>query len=169
VLLNVAFVSVARCSDTPRFFNVTPRELLFAIEAVSRRLRAALPPGVRVFPALGNHDVYPFNVFLPHNETSNAILQNVADIFEQFGFLSAGELSQFRFAGFYSVMVQPTLQLIALNTNLWSMDNLYVQNLTDPGGQLLWLHQQLEASLRAGTRSLLIGHIPPGSFRALDD
>ncbi|GCB81143.1 hypothetical protein scyTo_0022126, partial [Scyliorhinus torazame] len=66
-------------------------------------------------------------------------------------------------AGFYSVKVQPRLQLVSLNMNFCSRENFWLLiNSTDPGGQLEWLIQILQNAENNGDKVHIIGHIPPG-------
>lgn len=128
---------------------------------VAERLRAlqAALPGLRVFPALGNHDAYPYFQFRPAGPFW--VYELAAELWAPF--LSAESVATVRRGGYYTEVLEPGLRLVVLNTAEFFFGNLLIStNNTDPGGQMTWLRGVLDAARAAGERVYIHTHIPPG-------
>ncbi|NXG13071.1 ASM phosphodiesterase, partial [Grallaria varia] len=136
---------------------------LRALRTVTALLRARLG-GLRVFPAVGNHEATPVNAFPPpyvHGNQSAAWLYDaMAEAWQ--GWLPPAALRTLRAGGFYTAQVWPGLRLVSLNMNFCSQANFWLLiNSTDPAGQLQWLMGVLADAERDGEKVHIIGHIPP--------
>ncbi|NWV69945.1 ASM phosphodiesterase, partial [Malurus elegans] len=136
---------------------------LQALRTVTALLRTRLG-GLRVFPAVGNHEATPVNAFPPpyvHGNRSAAWLYDaMAEAWQ--GWLPPAALHTLRAGGFYTAQVWPGLRLVSLNMNFCSQANFWLLiNATDPAGQLQWLMGVLADAERDGEKVHIIGHIPP--------
>ncbi|XP_055710731.1 sphingomyelin phosphodiesterase-like [Phlebotomus papatasi] len=122
--------------------------------------------GIPTYPAIGNHEAHPTNVFAPsHMDVPALSTQWLYDFLanEWSYWLPASALETVRRGGYYTVLVRPGLRVIALNNNdcytfnFWLMyDPLY------PQGQMQWFHDTLLAAEAANEKVHIIGHIPSG-------
>jgi len=78
------------------------------------------------------------------------------------------ESETFACGGYLSREIHPGLNVIALNSLVWSNQietqffNTQLENDDfDPFGQHEWLHKELEDLRNAGKKAYIIGHIPP--------
>ncbi|NWS87018.1 ASM phosphodiesterase, partial [Toxostoma redivivum] len=114
---------------------------LRALRTVTALLRARLG-GLRVFPAVGNHEATPVNAFPPPyvrgNRSAAWLYDAMAEAWQDW--LPPAALHTLRTAGFYTAQVWPGLRLVSLNMNFCSQANFWLLiNATDPAGQLQWL------------------------------
>ncbi|XP_027529504.1 LOW QUALITY PROTEIN: sphingomyelin phosphodiesterase-like [Neopelma chrysocephalum] len=136
---------------------------LRALRTVTALLRARLG-GLRVFPAVGNHEATPVNAFPPPyvrgNQSAAWLYDAMAEAWR--GWLPPTALRTLRAGGFYTAQVWPGLRLVSLNMNFCSQANFWLLiNATDPAGQLQWLMGVLADAERDGEKVHIIGHIPP--------
>uniref|UniRef100_A0A1L8DPU1 Sphingomyelin phosphodiesterase n=1 Tax=Nyssomyia neivai TaxID=330878 RepID=A0A1L8DPU1_9DIPT len=124
--------------------------------------------GIPVYPAIGNHEAHPTNVFAPTTMTTNPQLSaqwlydHLANEWSQW--LPASALATVRHGGYYTVVVRPNFRIITLNNNECYTYNFWV--LYDPQygrTQLQWLHDTLLEAEASGQKVHIIGHIPSGS------
>ncbi|NWW36141.1 ASM phosphodiesterase, partial [Panurus biarmicus] len=136
---------------------------LRALRTVTALLRARLG-GLRVFPAVGNHEATPVNAFPPPyvrgNQSAAWLYDAMAEAWQHW--LPPAALHTLRTGGFYTAQVWPGLRLVSLNMNFCSQANFWLLiNATDPAGQLQWLMGVLADAERDGEKVHIIGHIPP--------
>jgi len=117
----------------------------------------------RVFSVLGNHESHPVNVFAPPN-VNNAALRSQwlydfsADQWSSW--LPAASLQTVRVAGYYTVLLEPGLRLVAINNNDCGTSNFWVLHSRNHiGAQLQWFHNTLLAAEQAGERVHVLAHL----------
>jgi len=74
-------------------------------------------------------------------------------------------MATFLIGGYYSLLVEPGLRLIVLNTNFYDAYDPYAHlllPLSDPGGQLAWLEATLENATLANEKVFVAAHVAPG-------
>lgn len=116
--------------------------------------------GVPVYPAIGNHECFPSDQFMPGAETG--LLESLAEAWSPW--LSAESKAQFLQNGFYHSRDPGSgLHILALNTQMADTMNFFITGLgQDPGNMLEWAETVLEQIEYLGEFAILIGHIPPG-------
>lgn len=153
-------------SNKTEYWNIT--------RTVYQLLADKLSFDVPVFPAVGNHEAVPPNLF--STETSNKtfrqslptvktleLYESLADIWQ--AWLADEQLVTVRRGGFYAKTVSPALKVISLNTNMCYYLNLWLlADSRDPAGQLAWLVRELADSEGRGQFVHILGHVPPSSF-----
>eukprot|EP00727_Mastigamoeba_balamuthi_P000296 m51a1_g10263 hypothetical protein (475) ;mRNA; r:11674-13732 len=127
--------------------------------------------GVRVYPALGNHDRHPSTAVPPPETPQGAqYLRRMAGAWRRLG-LSEESIESVLHGGYYTELVEDRVRLVVVNTNYWASSNPWALNTTgtsdfvfsgDLGGQWAWLRRVLAEARKAGERVVLAGHIPPG-------
>lgn len=146
-------------------WSQTRKQQLSELTVISRLIHKHLGPNVTVYPAVGNHESTPVNSFPPPfvhgNRSSRWLYDTMAKEWAQW--LPEQALQTLRYAGFYSVEVQPGLRVVSLNMNFCARENYWLMvNSTDPANQLQWLVHVLQTSEDKGEKVHIIGHIPPG-------
>ncbi|XP_017273434.1 sphingomyelin phosphodiesterase isoform X2 [Kryptolebias marmoratus] len=146
-------------------WSQTRSQQLTELTVISRLIHKHLGPNVTVYPAVGNHESTPVNSFPPpfvHGNRSSAWLyEKMAE--EWAPWLPEQALKTLRYAGFYTMEIQPGLRVVSLNMNFCARENFWLMvNSTDPANQLQWLVHVLQASEDKGEKVHIIGHIPPG-------
>ena len=87
---------------------------------------------------------------------------NVSKPFEKW--LGAEQLATFKKGGYYTVVPEPGLRLVVLNTNICYLNNFWLAYAPeDPNGQLQWFADTMLQAEREGSNVLIVGHISPGS------
>lgn len=132
-------------------------------------------PNISVYPALGNHESAPKEVW-DFNYDPNVYFNAEEKLYEQDQldfentftsawqqWIGADAASQFDKNGFYSSYnEQYQLRIISLNTFACHENNYYLLlDPTDPGGMLAWLQGALSQSEENNENVYIIGHIPP--------
>ncbi|MDX1900891.1 MAG: hypothetical protein SFW66_02675 [Gammaproteobacteria bacterium] len=129
---------------------------------VTYELHQALP-NISIYPALGNNDsdsgdyrVIPQGTFL--RETAKTWKNLILDPSERHAFRQS-----FPNAGYYSVIPQPFLRIIVLNSILFSTKAAHSTSMSIAADQeLAWLLQELTAAKNNAQHVILVFHIPPG-------
>lgn len=151
-------------------------------------------PGVQVFPAMGNHERAPANLYeqakilrilykicgssqlngfflirfptIEQDSTMSMFYNDIDTLWRRW--LPSNVSSTVKHAAYYSALVRPSFRIISLNMNACSNLNFWLlRNSTDPYGQLQWLIVELQAAEMAHEKVHIIGHIPPGSTDCL--
>ncbi|XP_077973998.1 acid sphingomyelinase-like phosphodiesterase 3b isoform X2 [Styela clava] len=118
-------------------------------------------PNTKVYPVLGNHDMYPKNQMAPGE---NEILSQIAQLWEDW--LTPESFTSFQKDGFYKETFGSKNQhlLIALNSNFWYKSNKKVDGTGDPGDEFAWMEDSLNSAKQNSQKVFLVGHIPSGYF-----
>lgn len=147
--------------NTPHVKNPMPDwpVVFSSLQNVSTTIRHNFP-NTTLIPVLGNHDVYPGDLYPSEAESFyraylteggwNKLLDEEAQ-------------DSFRKCGFYHMIVKE-LKVIVLNTNLYNVPNNLTWGEDDPCGQLTWFEQQLQLAQSKNIRVIVAAHIPPGYF-----
>jgi len=127
-------------------------------------LRKKLGAKIPVYPVLGNHDSSPQHFF---KAVGDWVYPVVAKLWQPY--LPADAIATLSKSGYYSVKVNNKLRLIVLNTNLYYELNNLTLGVVDPGGQIKWLHNELQKAKNNNELVYIAGHVPPrgmgGCFR----
>lgn len=122
-------------------------------------------PNTPVYPALGNHEAVPPNLF-PHLPVEDEFKIDwlYDDLAEKWSrWLPEKSLSLVRQGAFYSTLIRPGLRVISLNMNYCFHDNWWlILNSTDPLQELQWLMDILQEAENNNEKVHIIGHVPPG-------
>ncbi|OQR76523.1 sphingomyelin phosphodiesterase-like [Tropilaelaps mercedesae] len=150
-------------SNKTEYYNIT--------NTVYSLLADRLEVNVPVFPAVGNHEAVPPNLFTTTgNEVLGSRMVRTPELYENLAefwkpWLGDEQLATVRHGGYYAKTVSPALKVISLNTNMCYYLNFWLLvDSRDPGGQLQWLVRELADSEVRGQRAHIIGHVPPSSF-----
>ncbi|EFA84874.1 metallophosphoesterase domain-containing protein [Heterostelium album PN500] len=114
-------------------------------------------PNTKIYPAIGNHDVYPQHQLAPG---PNWLLNNISEIWSDL--LTTESIETLKIGGYYSELIEPGLRIISLNTVFYYTQDNQCVNETDPGNQLSWLSKTLESAKSNNEKVMIIGHVPPG-------
>lgn len=145
-------------------WNTSQSEQVHLLHSVSQLMEKHLP-GVPIYPALGNHESARINSFPQPEVTGPFSIQWLhKEVTKAWGqWLPPSARETLRKGMYYAVAIRPGLRLISLNMNYCNSQNWWMLlNSTDPGQELEWLVQQLQASELIGEKVHIIGHIPPG-------
>lgn len=116
-------------------------------------------PKTKIFPVLGNHDVYPHFQF--PEKGPFYVYTHVSQIWSRF--VSEESVKTLNHSAYYTELISPGLRLVALNTNILYAENLKVSTrIKDPAGQFAWLRDVLENSRKNNERVIITSHVPPG-------
>lgn len=144
-------------------WNYQPDRQSHNVQEVTDIIREKLG-GIPVYPAIGNHECYPLDQYMPGGE--QGLLESLASSWSPF--LPPDVLSQFLINGFYHMQDSASgLHIISLNTQLSDILNFYISEMgPDPGNMLQWLEELLGDIEAVGEYAILMGHIPPGDHGA---
>lgn len=118
---------------------------------------------IPIYPAIGNHEFYPADLFDPFNQTKNEKTLNItSDLWREWIGDEAYELYRKR-AYYTKKHPDSNLRIISLNTMDCDVLNFnIVKNPTDPILQFTWLENVLRQAEKDNEVVYIIGHIPPG-------
>lgn len=139
--------------------------LNYAVKMVSKYL-----PGLKIYPAVGNHESAPVNSFPPPSITgpnSNQWLRDtLADHWKIW--LPHNALPTVEKGGFYTLLLSKGFRLVSLNMNYCNNFNWWLMiNNVDPAQQLQWLIDTLQEAEDNDEKVHIIGHILPGNPNCL--
>ena len=115
-------------------------------------------PAPTVAAALGECDIYDVT-----DSNTTIYLDTLASTLLNNSIIAAAEVATFESCGFFSRNVTPTLCIIVLNTDLWSVSGPSANSADpDPCGQLKFLSDALDQARASGRVCIIVGHRPPG-------
>lgn len=123
-------------------------------------------PNIPIYPIIGNHEPHPVNQFAPDNInstelSSRAFYRFIAD--EWNDWLPSEARITIEEDGFYTVLVQEGLRIIAINNNDCYTYNFWLlYNASYPAKQLQWLHDTLLEAENNNEKVHILAHIPSG-------
>lgn len=128
-------------------------------------------PGMRIFPAYGNHEGFPPNLFYPPIDRS-WLLSALTQMWQRDVRLGAEQAQQANYSGYYDALIMPGLRLMAINTQFGYQENFYFllnDQLSEYHAHNRWMNETLARAERAGEKVILIGHVPPGKLDSVAD
>ncbi|KAK3847625.1 MAG: Metallo-dependent phosphatase-like protein [Linnemannia gamsii] len=136
-------------------------------------IESFLGKDVNVYPAIGNHDAGPTNLF-PTERSGGNIQWLYNSLSTQWSsWLSPRELASVRHNhGAYSTTPHRGFRLISLNTNFCYKDNLYLYSDLrdlDPNHEIHWLIRELQYAEDHRERVWVIAHIAPYQTDCLEN
>lgn len=140
-------------------FTQTYRHNMDEIELVAKLIKDNFK-NIPVFPVLGNHDTWPVDQ-LSLNFAKTKLSVDMTSLFTDNGWLNNQALFSFSQNGYYSIMMNPKLLLIGLNSLYYENNNLFIKGVDDPANQLKWLESQLKNSMINNIKVWIISHTPP--------
>ena len=114
--------------------------------------------GIPIYPTLGNHGCFPVNVIDFDND--EWLTSFMAEKWAYF--LPEEQQEQIKnWGGAYSILNEKhNIRVISLNTNACNNQNwFFFRNVTDQGGQIQFMEQELKKAEAEGSKVYFIGHI----------
>ena len=122
-------------------------------------------PGIRVFPALGNHESFPVNSFPPRYiddavDDISWLYDKLAEVWSPW--LPAESIETVKKFGYYTALVEPGFRIVSINMNYCNDLNFWtLVDAVDPDNQLRWLVEVLHRAESNNETVHILGHIPP--------
>lgn len=122
-----------------------------------------------IYPAVGNHEPAPCNLFPTRAITNSSSQYNISWVYnalaDQFASsLTPEALTTFRQSGYYTQLHKPGFRIITLNTNFcYTLNFWLIHSPEDPEGQLQWFSDTLAEAEENNELVWIVGHVPPGS------
>lgn len=120
-------------------------------------------PNIKTYPVIGNHDTFPVDQF-GIKATMKKILGNYTLFWKNWLEDASNTFNKY---GFYSLMINKNVKLVALNCLIDDTNNVmkpFFPELSDI--QYYWFLDELDLSEKKGQTVWLHSHIPPGSSEA---
>ncbi|XP_037821085.1 sphingomyelin phosphodiesterase 1-like [Lucilia sericata] len=132
--------------------------------AVTNKIYESFPQ-VPVYPAIGNHEPHPLNMFspdyVPEEVNTRWLYEYLYDIWSKY--LPADTKETILKGGYYTVLVKPGFRIVTLNNNDCYTSNWWLyHNGSDMKTQLMWLHDVLLAAEKSNEYVHILAHIPSG-------
>ncbi len=131
-------------------------------------------PSLPVFPAIGNHESFPVNMF-PVNDKEEVpklydpswLYNSLADLYHHW-LPNLRQQTTLRDSGYYSITIKDKLRIVSINANFCNNFNFWLLlNFNDPHHHLHWLYRQLHKAELGKEKVFIIGHIAPGLHSCL--
>ncbi|KAL7639245.1 UNVERIFIED_CONTAM: hypothetical protein RMT77_009733 [Armadillidium vulgare] len=125
-------------------------------------------PGIPVFPAVGNHEANPANLFPQPYITDpdfdiSWLYDELSEIWQRW--LPSDVAKSVAYGAFYSTQIRPGLRIASVNTQYCYINNFWlVLDSNDVAKELESLANELQDAEDKGDFVYIIGHIPAGSF-----
>lgn len=155
-------------NDAHDVWEITQETPIKATKLVSSTLNRLVKSPL--FPAIGNHEEYPCDMFdLYTEDKKEEFLNRLSNVYSDF--IGQEDAKKFSSTGFYTKLYNNTkLRIIAINCFLCDAMNFYlIRNPTDPLGQIESLRNALQSAEDSGEKVIIIGHIPPGDYTFLNE
>lgn len=131
-------------------------------------------PDTPVFPAIGNHESFPVNMFpaddedmIPTRYDPSWLYNAMADIYSIW-LPNQEQQKTLKDSGYYTILLRPGLRVISVNTNFCNNFNFWLLlNFNDPHRHLHWVYRQLHKAEFKKEKVFIIGHIAPGTHSCL--
>jgi sphingomyelin phosphodiesterase len=165
ISMNEKFDFIYWTGDLPphNVWNQTKNDQLKALDHLSTLFLKYFSNKI-IYPALGNHEAAPCNLFPPpyvQADNIDWLYEALAKNWTATG-LPSYLSNNITNGAFYTILLHPGLRLISLNMNYCAELNFWLFiNTTDPLGQLEWLANVLQYSENNQEKAHIIGHINP--------
>ncbi|GAM27540.1 hypothetical protein SAMD00019534_107160 [Acytostelium subglobosum LB1] len=117
-------------------------------------------PNTIILPTVGNHESWPSDEFILPNK--QWLLDTIHEAWTPF--LAQDELESVKKSGYYTMLLQPGLRVVSLNSfdadNINFYNLLVHSNMNKPNNQTDWLIDVLAQSEANNEKVMIIGHIP---------
>jgi len=135
-------------------------------EAIQRNI-----PGVPAFPAVGNHDPFPANMYYVNDPDTTLLHTTLINAYPSLNEESAATMHN---GGYYLQQIEPSLRLLTYNTNFGYSDNFYnilaysEENVND---MKKFVADSLASARSDKVKVMMMGHHPArgGLVAGLDD
>ncbi|CAF1107836.1 unnamed protein product [Rotaria sp. Silwood1] len=149
-------------------WNQSRADQLYTIQTINQLLAKTFP-NKTFYPAVGNHEAAPCNLFptpIIRSDNISWLYEALADSWLTLG-LPSDTRDTITRGAFYTTIVRPGLRLISLNMNYCAPENYWLfVNATDPLDQLQWFIQWLQYAEDHDEKVHILGHHPPRSCLA---
>ncbi|ELU16409.1 hypothetical protein CAPTEDRAFT_213629 [Capitella teleta] len=129
-------------------------------------------PGVPAFTSIGNHEMYPTNLYYIDRPEIQELNTEMARYWEDLSGFTEEQLDTMAAAGYYSILVRPGLRVMNWNSNYAPSDNFYnILNDEDAPEYVEmkdYFISELTKARENGEKVLMIGHHPTGSRGTTD-
>ncbi|ELU09883.1 hypothetical protein CAPTEDRAFT_207669 [Capitella teleta] len=124
-------------------------------------------PDTPVYPTIGNHDMYPTNLYYLALDTIQEVNREFFANWEDLAFLNDANRETVEKGGFFETLAMPGLRILSYNSVLAYAQNFYsLLNEDDPVYEEMkvFMKDTLLDAQSAGEKVIVVGHIPPGVF-----
>lgn len=126
--------------------------------------------GIKIYPAIGNHDTYPQDIIQMAIPRQNEAINEWAPKWKEWLDIDAQQWENFKNWGYYSLPFvgfdgQPlgnaNTKIISLNNNICYRFNwVSMEVASDPGNMLGWLEQELTDIEASNGTAIIMSHVP---------
>ena len=148
--------------------NATQEENYEATRIVKNKLDAKFKNEIIIYPALGNHEKYPADLYIGDEAE---LLENYAQIFKDY-FYEEKAFESFRKYGYYTEKYKNTnLRIVVLNCLICDTWNFYVIGGRHDAAkkEFIWLEEVLRQAEKNGEYIYLIDHFPINNHAELTE
>ena len=140
-------------------WNSTQEEIYEATTAIRDAIDEAFGKSIPVYPVIGNHEIYPNDLWESGNEE---IFANLGEIYKDY-FFETQALDSFKQYGYYTELHPGTnLRIVALNCLYCDTVNYHhlSSNHTEAKKEFIWLENVLREAERNGEYVYILDHFP---------
>jgi len=140
-------------------WNSTQEEVYVATKAIKNEIDEVFQHRIPVYPVIGNHEVYPSDIWKSGNE---GIFKELADIYKDY-FFEDQAYESFSKYGYYTELHPNTnLRIIALNCLYCDAVNYHLlgTNYTEAKKEFIWLEEVLRQAEKNGEYVYILDHFP---------
>jgi sphingomyelin phosphodiesterase len=161
------FIIYSGDSPPHMVWNETMASQLKRSQFVAETL-ADIFPGVPAFAAIGNHELYPTNLYFPPLEETQYFSREFASYWREVGDLGDEQVESLIRNGYYSMELRRGLRLVTYNSNYVYTENFYnILSIEEKSDWLTdmksFLEDELQKARENGEKVILLGHHPTGS------
>ena len=140
-------------------WNSTQEEVYVATKAIKNAIDEVFQHRIPVYPVIGNHEVYPNDIWKSGNEI---IFKELADIYKDY-FFEDQAYESFSKYGYYTELHPNTnLRIVALNCLYCDAVNYHLlgTNYTEAKKEFIWLEEVLRQAEKNGEYVYILDHFP---------
>ncbi|KAL5004721.1 hypothetical protein ScPMuIL_018177 [Solemya velum] len=128
---------------------------------------ANLLPNTTIYPALGNHESFPANLYYMGKSEYQVLNNRTVVWWKKLFEMSEEQEETIRTSAYYTTLIRPGLRILSFNSDYGYNFNFYIiLNDQIPQFQQMktFMINTLESARKAGEKVIIIGHIAPGDL-----
>jgi len=163
---NPDFVIYAGDSPPHTVWEETLTSQLNISNIVVNAMKTHLTPGTTVYPTIGNHEMYPTNLYSYRLSETAQMSDSFTRMWHSLARLDSQANATFSDMSYYSVLNRPGLRILSLNTNYdWYTANFYStvnKNHSSNDDHKQFVENTLANARAMGEKVIVISHHPVG-------
>ena len=140
-------------------YNSSQEEVYFTTQTIKDTIEEAFGKNITVYPVIGNHEVYPNDLWKPGNYL---IFEELAEIYKDYFFEDEAYISFSKYGYYTELHPDSNLRIVALNCLYCDTVNYHLLGTTheDAKAEFIWLEKVLREAEKNNEYVYILDHFP---------